>query len=94
MGPLIKLSRLVVLTLTCACFGYVLFGGIFLARDSYVETRRMEILGAVLGAFCGIASELWVRGWRPSRRIGVWGLLELTAIIAVAIAAFALIGDA
>jgi hypothetical protein len=94
MEQLRKLIRLVAIMLACACFAYIFSGAVWAAFDGGGEAERIQLKWTALGAICGVAVELWVRGWRPSRRIGIWGLLELTAIVAVIIAVLVTVSEA
>jgi drug/metabolite transporter (DMT)-like permease len=69
-------------------------GIVFALRDGAGEEQRLQLGWTAVGALSGAAAELWVRGWRPSGRIGIWGLLQLTALVAIAIALLVLIRDA
>lgn len=86
--------RLVAIMLACAWFAYMFSGVVWAARDGGGEAERIQLKWTALGAICGVAVELWVRGWRPSPRIGIWGLLELTAIVAVIVGVLVMISEA
>jgi hypothetical protein len=92
MEQLLRLIRLIAIVMACAWFAYMALSPAW--KDGGGEGERTRLQWTVLGAIGGVAVELWVRGWRPSRRIGVWGLLELTALVALAFAIFSLISNA
>jgi hypothetical protein len=94
MARLPRLLRLIALMLASAWLANSFAGILFDMRDGAGKEQRIQLGWTAAGALCGAAAELWVRGWRPSRRIGIWGLLQLTAFVAIAIALLVLIRDA
>ncbi len=94
MARLPRLLRLIALMLASAWLANSFAGILFAMRDGAGEEQRIQLGWTAVGALCGAAAEFWVRGWQPSRRIGIWGLLQLTALVAIAIALLALIRDA
>lgn len=94
MARLPRLLRLMALMLASAWQANKFAGIMFDMRDGAGEEQRIQLGWTAAGALCDVAAELWVRGWRPSRRIGFWGLLQLTTLVAIAVALLALIRDA
>ena len=94
MARLPRLLRLIALMLASAWLANSFAGTVFDMRNGAGEEQRIQLGWTAVGALSPPPPNSAVTGWRPSRRIGIWGLLQLTAFVAIAIALLVLIRDA
>ena len=80
---MLQLLCLVTLVIGCSAFGYFLASVLFQARDGADYAAAWQLLGAVTGAYVGIAIELTWRAFiHRKRQFSLGGLLAMTTLLA------------
>jgi hypothetical protein len=81
-----NLCRLIFLMALCGFFAFWVSSHALFAYDVdptvlFGDNLRVGIVGTALGA----CLELYIRGWGLSRRVTIWGMLEITAMVAIGV---------